>query len=116
MHSQNAYEKLLFCSSGFAVYSSEERQLVLELVMGFSTVFKWQRMMHMLTPREATGISPWKSQGEGHHYRCAVCKVPALTLRPLPSGCQAARKVAQHRTDPTLACEGEEYTFTKEDT
>lgn len=51
------YEKLLFCSSGFAVYSSEERQLVLGLVMGFSIVFKRQRTMHMLTFREATVIS-----------------------------------------------------------
>lgn len=116
VHSQSAYEKLPFCSSGFAVYSSEERQLVLELVMGFSTVFKWQRTMHMLTPREATGISPWKSQEKGHHYRCAACSLAALTLKPLSSGHQAPRKVAQHRVDLRLGCKQEEYTFTKEDT
>jgi hypothetical protein len=59
------HKKLLFCSSGFVVYLSEERQLVLGLVMGFSIVCKRQRAIHILTSREATKISHRK----GHHQR-----------------------------------------------
>lgn len=53
MHSRSACGKLLCRSSRFAVYSSEERQLVWGLVMGFSIVCKRQGAMDILTSTEA---------------------------------------------------------------
>lgn len=60
MQSQSTCEKLLSCSSGFAVYSSEEKTAGLGgLVMGFSIVCKRQRAMDMLTSTEATEARQW---------------------------------------------------------
>lgn len=92
MYSQSTYKEPLFCSSWFALCSSAERQLVWELVMGFSIVFKRQRTTHMLTSRDTTVISHWKSHSKGHRLRSDTW----LQWLPLQGHYQA---VAPDRTD-----------------
>lgn len=70
---ESTCEKLLSCSSGFAVSSSEERQLVWGLVMGFSIVCKRQGAMDMLTSTESMEACQWNSYREGHYQRYAAC-------------------------------------------
>lgn len=83
MHSQSACKKLLFDSSSFAVYSSEERQLVWGLVMGFSIVCKRQGVMDMLTSTEDMENLPMQKVTTRDLH---VTDTSAHSLRPLLRG------------------------------
>ena len=97
MYSQSTYKEPLFCSSWFALCSSAERQLVWELVMGFSIVFKRQRTTNMLTSRDTTVIRHRKSHSKGHRLRSDTW----LQWLPLQGHHQA---VASDRTDVKGKC------------
>lgn len=77
MRSQSTCEKLLSCSSGFAVYSSEERQLVWGLVMGFSIVCKKTASYGYTNFHRGYRGPSVKSYRKGHFQRSVACEWPS---------------------------------------
>lgn len=63
------YEKLLFCSSGFAVYSSEERQLGFGAGYGFFHCFQKTENYAYVNFQRSYSDQPVEAHKKGHHQR-----------------------------------------------